>query len=160
MIPELNKGNNVSSVQVPTTNYVAGSAGFDAWVALITNGLVGYGQNAAGDGFANLLKYATGSNPTNADGFAAMHGGWTTSGNFGFMFNRNPQAYDVTMIVERTPSIANGTVWFGIATNVGGSWGGATNIVEAGTGTPVSVTVQDSSGFATNRFMRLRVTRP
>ena len=48
----------------------------------------------------------------------------------------------------------------GIATNIAGTWGGATNVIESGTSTPVTVTVQDTAPPATNRFLRLRVTRP
>jgi len=43
--------------------------------------------------------------------------------------------------------------------NVLGSWGGAANAIEMPAGTPVVVRVDDSVP-ATNRFLRLRVTRP
>ena len=47
----------------------------------------------------------------------------------------------------------------GIATNIAGSWGGATNVIESA-GSPANVTVFDTDAAATNRFLRLRVTRP
>ncbi|MFH0879663.1 MAG: choice-of-anchor Q domain-containing protein [Lentisphaerota bacterium] len=39
--------------------------GYWAWVGAITNGLTNYNDCATGDGYPNLLKYATGSCPTN-----------------------------------------------------------------------------------------------
>ena len=87
-------------------------------------------------------------------------GGVRTNGLFALNFNRNTNAVDVTFIVEGANSATNNAVWNGIATNTGGTWGGATNVSETGSGTPVSVTVQDASNTATNRFLRLRVTRP
>lgn len=66
----------------------------------------------------------------------------------------------MSLIVEGGMDVANDAPWSGIATNIDGSWGGATNVVETGTGTPVSVSVKDNLPTATNRFLRLRVTRP
>ena len=74
-------------------------------------------------------------------------------------FNRNTNAVDATLIVESAETVASGATWNGIATNINGSWGGATNVTENGSVDPVSVTVQDPSP-ASNRFIRLRVTRP
>jgi len=56
--------------------------------------------------------------------------------------------------------LADGTVWRGVATNTGGSWGGATNVSESGTGNSVQCTVTDPVALESNRFLRLRVTRP
>lgn len=132
--------------------------GYWVWAGAITNGLTNITDSATGDGYANLLKYATGSSPTDNDALASL-GGELADGFFALRFNRNTNASDVTLVVEGSESATNGAPWQGIATNVLGSWGGATNIVEAGTGTPVTVSVADPSP-ATNRFLRLRVSRP
>lgn len=86
-----------------------------------------------------------------------------SNGFFALRFNRNTNASDVSLVVEGSDALTNDAPWTGIATNVLGSWGGATNVYESGTGTPIVVRVQDTtaqSGAATNRFLRLRVTRP
>ena len=134
------------------------NAGYWAWAGAITNGLTNFGDCATGDGYPNLLKFATGSSPTNSDALARM-GGVQTNGVLMLQFNRNTNAADTTLIVEAANSVSNGSSWSGIATNINGSWGGATNVAEVGTTSPVSVTVADSSP-ATNRFLRLRVSRP
>lgn len=133
--------------------------GYWAWAGVITNGLTNSGDCATGDGYPNLLKYVTGSSPTNSDELARLLGG-CGSGPL-FLFNRNTNALDVTLIVEGSDSVSNGAAWNGIATNINGLWGGATNVSESGASTPVRVTVQDSDpDMRTNRFIRLRVSRP
>ena len=56
--------------------------------------------------------------------------------------------------------MASGATWRGVATNVGGSWLGATNVEESGAGNPVECTVTDPVALDSNRFLRLRVSRP
>ncbi len=129
------------------------NAGYWAWAGAITNGLTNFGDCATGDGYPNLLKFATGSSPTNSDSLARLLGGQA------LVFNRNTNAVDVTLIVEGASAVTNNAKWNGIATNINGSWGGATNVAEAGATNPVTVTVQDPNP-ATNRFLRLRVSRP
>ena len=133
------------------------NAGYWSWAHNITNGLTNLDQCATGDGYPNLLKYATGSSPTNSDDLARMSGGLST-GLFS-AFNRNTNAVDVTLIIEGADTVTNNAQWNGIATNINGLWAGATNVVETGTTNPFVVTVQDASP-ATHRFLRLRVTRP
>ena len=87
-------------------------------------------------------------------------GGGRTNGLLTLKFLRATNATDATLIVEGSYSATNSANWIGLATNIAGSWGGATNVVEAGTNNPVNVTVEDSAAGATNRFLRLRVTRP
>ena len=118
-----------------------------------------YNQSATGDGYPNLLKYATGSSPTNSDNLAAMNGA-RTGGQFELKFNRNTNALDTTLIVEGSYASTNDAPWNGIATNTAGVWSGPASASETGTNNPVSVTVQDTAPVATNRFLRLRVTRP
>lgn len=108
-----------------------------------------------GDGYANLLEYATGASPTNADALARLTG-TLADGSLHLRFGRNTNAIDATLIVEGANDLTNGTPWLGVATNANGSWGGLTNVNESGA-SPASVDLQD---LATNRFLRLRVLRP
>jgi hypothetical protein len=135
------------------------ATGYDLWAAGITNGLTNYNQSASNDGYPNLLKYVTGSSPTSSDSLASMSG--TRSGGLlALQFNHNLSATDVTLVVEGAYSTTNDATWNGIATNGFGSWGGAANVTENTNVTPAAVTVWDTTAAATNRFLRLRVTRP
>ena len=138
---------------------IAPATGYDLWVAQITNGLTNYSDSATGDGYPNLLKYATGSSPTNSDTLAALDCLWTND-LFYLTLNRNTNAIDTTLIVEGSYALTNDAAWNGIATNAEGVWSGPATVSEVGSGNPVSVTVQDTDPAATNRFLRLRVTRP
>ena len=135
--------------------------GYRAWAAAITNGLTNDTDCATGDGYPNLLKYATGSSPTDADDLPYLRG-WWSNGWFQAGFHRNTNAVDVTIFVEDAYAITNKALWNGLATNKSGSWSGAANVSESGASSPLSVTVQaaDLVGKYTNRFLRLRVTRP
>jgi hypothetical protein len=132
--------------------------GYWGWAAAIANGLTNYSDCATGDGYPNLLKYATGSSPTVPDARAQLMEE-SSDGFFLLRFNRNTNATDVTLIVESAFAATNGAPWRGIASNIHGAWGGSPNVVESGTATPVTVTVREPVP-ATNRYMRLRVTRP
>ena len=113
----------------------------------------------AGDGVPNLLKYATGGSPRISDDHMLL--GYRSDGAGPAMtFNRNPNATDVRYVVESAERMADDAVWRGVATNVGGSWGGATNVEESGTGNPVECTVTDPVALDSNRFLRLIVSRP
>ena len=133
--------------------------GYRAWAAAITNGLTNDTDCAAGDGVPNLLRYAAGSSPTEPDDLARVT--WDfESGLPTLVFNRNPDATDVTLVIQGADEMSDEAVWRGLATNVAGSWGGAANVSESGQGSPVACTVQDLVPFRTNRFLRLMVTRP
>ena len=134
--------------------------GFSGWTAAITNGLTNYDQCATGDGYPNLLKYATGSSPTQSDTLARINGMLTTNKTFALQFHRNPGASDVTLIVEGAYALGSNALWTGITTNADGSGWNPTNVTETGSGSPVTVTVQDNTSPATNRFFRLLVTMP
>ena len=133
--------------------------GYWAWAAAVTNGLTNDTDCAAGDGMPNLLKYATGGSPMEADGLArldlAFDGGLPT-----LRFNRNPNATDVTLVIQGADEMSDAAEWRGLATNRNGSWGGASNVNESGQGNPVACAVQDPVPLFTNRFLRLKVTRP
>ena len=108
------------------------------------------------DGFPNLYEYATGTHPVNPLSYTpvalirtnTLHGLW---------FTRDTNATDVVLTVERATALAPGAVWTGLATNIAGSWGGATNVAESGS-SPATVTVYDTGAAVTNRFLRLRIT--
>lgn len=134
--------------------------GYDLFAGQVTNAAQrGYADDPDGDGYANLLEYVTGGSPTNTD-LAARMSATRTNSAFALRFSRATNAVDATLIVEGSYMLADAAVWTGIATNSGGLWGGATNVSEEGTGSPVEVTVRDPEATATNRFLRLRVTRP
>ena len=104
--------------------------------------------NPAGDGFANLLKYALNLNPNIS--YTATSAGITyqvpaAGGYMSYTFNGT--AGDVTYIVEATSDLAVGT-WTPLYTHTGS--------------VPGTVTVQDTQRVSTAnlRFMRLRVTNP
>lgn len=136
------------------------AAGFDLYALQITNAAErGYAADPDLDGYVNLLEYVTGGSPTNADQTARLTAVRTTNAVFALRFSRDTSAVDATLYVEGSDSCGNGSLWTGIATNSGGSWGAATNVSEVGPG-PVIVTVWDTAAPATNRFLRLRIVRP
>ena len=92
-------------------------------------------------------------------GARAGNGATACCGLLALQFTRDTNAVDVTYVVEGGYALTNGAEWVGIATNSSGSWGGATNVTE-GLGSPASVTAFDVVPAATNRFLRLRVSRP
>lgn len=133
-------------------------AGYGAWAAGITNGQTNYNESATNDGYPNLLKYATGSSPTNSDLLANLSA-VRIGGTLSLIFNRNTNAVDVSMIVEGNSVLTNEAGWVGITTNVAGLWSPPV-AVETGAGSPVSVTVPDAEAGSGSRFLRLRVTLP
>lgn len=163
-LPVLGGGNGwdvqqtATSILLSITNGAPPPGGYNAWSNLYALALGPDGDDD-GDGFANLLEYVTGGNPTNGD-LVSLMSATRSGGTLALRFSRDTNAADTTLIVEGGNSVANDAPWLGIATNTGGSWGGATNVGEMGTGALVSVTAQDTVAAATNRFLRLRVTRP
>jgi len=134
--------------------------GYWAWAAAITNSQTNITNSATGDGYPNLLKYATGSSPTNADTLARLSESLGTNNVFSVVFNHNPNANDVTIYVEQSGALNNGAPWTDIATNINGTWVGSTNVTETGASSPTIVSVADTTPASTNRFFRLRVTKP
>ncbi len=151
--------NQLPSGSLAVVNPGTPPSGYDLWAAAITNGLTNYSASAAGDSYPNLLKYATGSNPTNSDGLASMSGS-LVGGILTFRFYRNTNAVDVTLIVEGAYDVTDGAPWSGIATNTAGIWSGPAAVQESPGESPLTVTVTDTDATATNRYLRLRVTKP
>jgi len=137
--------------------YEAQLAGAGAWFGAITNGLTNDLDCAAGDDMPNLLKYATGGSSRFSDDRMWLK--CLNNSTAMLEFNRNPHATDIQIIVEGTDALVDGAAWRGVATNIGGSWGGATNVSENGSGNPVVCTVTDPVAVESNRFLRLRERR-
>lgn len=133
--------------------------GYWGWASAITNGLTGYTDSAVGDGIPNLLKYATGSSPTNSDDASRLDID-VSNGVMSVIFNRNPDADDISIIVETTDSLTNGLSWSGIATNRNGIWTGPSVVTESATGSVIRVRARDIQSDADVRFGRLRITFP
>jgi autotransporter-associated beta strand protein len=148
-----------NAVVLSVTGAPPPATGYDAYALQITNtALRGLTADADGDGYANLLEYVTGGNPTSADNIARMNGA-RTNGVLALKFTRDTNTVDATLYVEGSYGATNNAAWLGVAINSNGVWtSGAA--VETGGPNPVSVTVQDTDPAATNRFLRLRVTRP
>ena len=157
LAPDLGWDVVVGATSVVLRVVPAPASGYAAWAAAIQNGLTNFADAAAGDGYANLLKYATGGSPTNADTLARLRG-LRTNDLFAALFNRNTNATDVTLIVEGGSGPLTGVTWTGWATNRLGSWGAATNVLEAATSTPARVIVTDPNPAQSNWLLRLRVT--
>lgn len=135
------------------------AGGYDAFVLQIANPADrGINADPDGDGYVNLLEYVTGGNPTNA-GQAARMAAARTNGVLALRFMRNINSTDATLFVEGAYAASNNAAWTGVAMNSNGLWTGST-VTETGGPNPVNVTVQDTDPAATNRFLRLRVTRP
>ena len=134
------------------------NGGYLAWAAAITNGLNGENESALDDGYANLVKYATGSSATESDGLARPSFS-TTDGVVSMHFNQDPEVMDATLYVEASDELSAGS-WEILATHQFGSWIQSGGVVLTGDGNPVSVSVEDPAIDAPSRFYRLRVTRP
>ena len=132
--------------------------GYAGWAAAIGNGLTNYHDCAAGDGYPNLLKYATGGSATEPDQAARVeHSG--EDGMPRLLFRRNTNATDAILTVEGADAMDAAAVWRGIATNLAGVWN-PPEVVEEGSGNPVTCTVVDPEPLASNRFLRLKVELP
>jgi len=133
---------------------------YEEWAAGITNGLTNAADCAAGDGIPNLLRYSTGSpDPMESDDVSDIMMVKTSLVPV-LIFNWNQNASDITLVVEGSDAMIDAVVWRGLATNLNGSWGGASNVSESTSGEPVVVTVTDPVALESNRFLRLKVTRP
>lgn len=135
------------------------STPYDLWAASFG---IGAGQelgDSDADGYKNLLEYAAGSNPTNGSSAAPLSG-VVAAGALKLTFTRNTNALDVSYYAEAGTEATDAAAWVVIATNKLGNWSGPASVVETGTGTPLTVTVTDPATTATNRYLRLRVTKP
>jgi hypothetical protein len=120
-----------------------------------------------GDGLANALEYALGSDPNAADPNRPVVGA-IVSNHFEIQFNRNISATDMTYLVEATLGFTN--TWSNLVTYLpGNGWltntPGSTVAESAATNSPpdarVKVTISDpvdtTDPAFTNRFFQLKV---
>jgi len=108
----------------------------------------------AGDGIANLVKYALGMNPTvpATNGLPEMK---VTNNKLSLTFNRQRSATDIVYEVQAAGDL------FGFS-NATVLWSSASNAYGGGTNSSQTVTVEDTASTATTnrRFMRLQISRP
>ena len=109
-----------------------------------------------GDGLVNLWEYSQGSDPTNAADRALVRIIFT-NGLPHAAFNRVNAATDLVYEVQGADTPADASAWLGLATNLAGGWGSATNVVDGNTAAVHRVLVGDGG---TNRGLRVKVTRP
>lgn len=147
-------GNNTVTSTVTTLSPV------DSWRAQYfgstNNSGIGADTNApAGDGIANLAKYALGITNILTPATKGLPEMKVTNSRLALTFNRQKSATDIVYEVQATGDLfgfSNATVLWSSASN---AYGGGTNASE-------SVTVQDSvpTGSTNRRFMRLQISRP
>ncbi len=134
--------------------------GYWAWAAAITNGLTNLTQCAAGDGIPNLLKYATGSSPTNADAIPLLRA-YTAGGQRMLEFHRQPELPDAVIRLEFITDPSLTPNWLLISTYINGAWASFGDpIIHETAGDPVTVTVSDLGPTYSNYYWRLRVIYP
>jgi autotransporter-associated beta strand protein len=134
---------------------------YDDWAALY--GLAGADAldtaDPDGDGYLNLLEYSQGSDPT-TNASAARLSGYVTNGLLRMKFNFSTLARDITYVVEAAGAARNDAPWTAVLSNVhGAGWSGSGFYAVYPTADVYRVDAQDVLP-GTNRFMRLRVTRP
>jgi len=109
--------------------------------------------NPAGDGIPNLLKYATGRDPT-----TPINGSLLTTGSAGgfltLTFNRARIATDITYHIEATNDLLT---WIELWNSSDVPYAGGTNAVLAVT---VSDVLPMSEASNPRRFLRLKITHP
>jgi hypothetical protein len=103
------------------------------------------------DGLSNFMEYALGTNPnaSNSSAISVDAEPVSTSRYLRLSITKNPNATDVQFVVEATATLAVPT-----------SWSSSGLIIETNTST--QLVIRDSTAITpgTQRFMRLRVTRP
>jgi uncharacterized repeat protein (TIGR01451 family) len=151
---DVNNGNNTAQSVV---NVALSLAPIDAWRTMYfdTTENIGVAADtyvANEDGLPNLLKYALGLDPTKIAAISdrpALH----TFPPLAIKFRRAKDANDVTIEVEATDSVMNS--WSNIWTSATNGYGGGSEAFQV-------ITVPDPvpATNATQRYLRLKVTRP
>ena len=114
--------------------------------------------DANGDGWQNLAAYALGFDPTGAT-HAGLSGG-IVSGKLSLTFDVLDSRSDITYWAETADAISNGATWTMLWTNKPvQTLAGANSQVLSTSGETNTVRVSDPNA-GTNRFLRLRITRP
>jgi hypothetical protein len=144
---------------VNETLTLAPATPYDSWAQQITiSALRSPFADADGDGYANLLEYVTGGNPSVRDNQSQLRAA-VTNGLLSLTFTRNTNSSDATIYVEAASALTTAAPWASLATNQNGVWTATVPIQETGSGNPRTVTIQDAAASVA-RFYRLRITRP
>ena len=132
-------------------------SGYERWSFRIADPVQrGDTADPDGDGVANLVEYATATNPTNKTSAARLEG-LGTNGGFAVRFPR-ADADDLTWVVERTAGISAHPSWETLATKEGSQpWSGPAAVEETDTGLGKLVLVHDPDSSAAQHYLRLRV---
>jgi hypothetical protein len=158
--------NRLASVEISALEPVTIGQWRAVWFGTTNNtGLGADGADPDGDTIPNLLEYALGLNPTNADPHSQLSAVIVSTNNsvwFGCSFPRNTNASDLSFRIQAASSLTNQT-WTDLASRTNGfGWTGPSLVSETTAVNPVTVTVLNPQSILTtsNRFMRLRVTAP
>ena len=130
-------------------------------------GMSGDAADPDSDDIINLEEYAFDRDPLTPDANPLLYPVFEETNGvpwLGCRFMRNAYADDLTLRVEAATSLLRPT-WTPLAESIGAGtqWVGSAHVRQSpGTHTPVSVTVMDPnpSTESTNRYLRLKVTRP
>jgi hypothetical protein len=137
-----------------STNFTSGE---------ISNGVAADMADFDGDGLSNLMEYALGTPPKQANAHGLPAPVVDANGYLKMVFSRDASKPDVTYTVESCSDLSNAGNWSILAQSAGGAPtvnNGAFGVSETGNGNVKTVTVFDSrlsSGLA-KRFMRLKVS--
>ena len=117
--------------------------------------------DANNNGIPNLMEYGLGRDPTSGVYRAATTQN-CSNGCFQIGFTRNTDASNIAFRVEAATYLPNGGDWSCILSNINNTgWLGPAPYSETPvTDGVVQVIVTDTTAAATNRFLRLRITRP
>jgi hypothetical protein len=150
---DLNPANNTASDLTSTIGSL--DSWRKQWFGSSSNtGLAADTSSYAGDGVANLVKYALGLDPTSSV-TGGLPEGKIVNHRLALTFQRLKSATDIVYEVQATGDLFgwdNATV----------IWSSAFTAYSGGANESESVTVQDtvSTGATNRRFMRLQITRP
>ncbi len=138
-------------------------ANYDLWADYHNLGTNSDLNDPNNNGIPNLMEYALGNNPTvGVYRTATTHG--RSNGWFQISFTRNADATNLAYHVEAATFLTNGGDWSCILSNINatGWFGPAVDSYSesASSNGIAAVIVTDIAPAATNRFLRLRVTRP
>jgi hypothetical protein len=144
-------------------------SGYSVWAAqnftpqqLTNSAISGITATPAGDGVANLLKYALGLLPFTPS-TTNMPVVTIVNDRLQMVFNRNPLATDLIYEVQASSNLSTG-IWTPLARSFGGSPTTNVNaftVFELPNGSLFNVTVQDMNTVSTTsaRFFRLKVSQ-
>jgi hypothetical protein len=165
---KVNTGSGLADISIWVVDESVTS--WEAWQAAnFTSGEISGGPAADsfdfdGDGLSNLMEYALGTAPKQANANALPAPVVDGNGYLKMVFTRDVSKPDVTYTVESTSDLSNPANWSALAQSAGGAVtinNGAFSLSETGSGNIKTVTVYDSrpSSTMSKRFMRLKISR-